>query len=108
MIQRWDQNARYTRIKCALDNRLAILIKFIEIQVAMGIGQHSLKDCENYNISDKICHIKKPRCSAGLFGCLFCFNSGYLQSILKERLDFIPVGGFTIHPHDRLSTAEAD
>ncbi len=50
-IQAGDQDAVHPSVEGALNDRLAVLIEFVEIQVTVGIGKHNYdKDCENYNI----------------------------------------------------------
>jgi hypothetical protein len=41
-IKRWDEDPLHSKVDRAPNNGLAVFVKFIEIQVAVGICKHKL------------------------------------------------------------------
>jgi hypothetical protein len=39
-VKCWNQNSFNARIECALNNRVAICVEFVQIQMAMGVCKH--------------------------------------------------------------------
>ena len=110
MLQRRDQNAGDTRFDGTLNDGLAVFVKFIKIQVAVGIREHRLNDCENYNILGRNCHItKSPAVQQDfLSDLLFCIYTRELHSISQDCLYFVFMGGFAIDTHDWLGPTETN
>src|SRR5262245_61766288 len=96
-VQTWDQHPANSSGESTLKDLLAVIIKLVEIQVAMGIGKHnSDKDCENYNIYwsavSPSAGMNSPICKMGL--SLFNYflsllNTCNPQAVVQDRLDLI-------------------
>lgn len=93
-----DENPRHTRRPSALDHRLAVLIKFIEIKVTVGV-------CK-WHGSGFRCQV--PTCLTPDLEHVILFDSRNFQAIFQDGFDFVAVRGLAVDPHDRLGAAESD